>query len=100
MAFGKIKPEELYTHPDRGKVYRSIGSEEDIEVDSFVLDLQSRDLLLLCSDGLWEMVRDGDIQRILQRNRSHPINASAGLIQAALLGGGADNVSVVVVKVP
>lgn len=100
VAFGEIKPEEIYTHPERSKIYRCVGVEEHVEVDWFMLNLQPRDLLLLCSDGLWEMVRDPEIQHVLHRNSDDPTRASDGLVRAALLGGGADNISSIVVKVP
>jgi len=102
VAFGEITPEQIYTHPERNKVYRCLGNNdegENIEVDWFVVDLSPYDRLLLCSDGLWEMVRDPEIGRILRGNAS-PARASDLLIQAALHGGGADNISVIVVRVP
>ncbi|HEU5227534.1 MAG TPA: protein phosphatase 2C domain-containing protein [Ktedonobacteraceae bacterium] len=102
VAFGEITPEQIYTHPERNKVYRCLGSNdlgENIEVDWFVADLSAYDRLLLCSDGLWEMVRDPEIGRILRSNSS-PTRASDVLIQAALQGGGVDNISVIVVRVP
>ena len=99
VAFGEITPEEIYTHPERNKVYRSLGSKEEVEVDWFVLELRHHDTLLLCSDGLWEMVRDHEIARMLYCNHD-PHRASEALVQAALYGGGADNVSVIVARVP
>jgi len=99
VAFGKITPDEVYTHPDRNKVYRCVGCDENVDVDAFVLDLCQGDRLLLCSDGLWEMVRDPLIARILHyyQDSSHASNA---LVDAALHGGGVDNVSVIVALVP
>jgi serine/threonine protein phosphatase PrpC len=99
VAFGKIAPHEVYTHPERNKVYRCLGCDENVDVDSFVIDLCQRDTLVLCSDGLWEMVRDPVIARILQyyQDCSH---ASDALVEAALHGGGVDNVSVIVARVP
>ncbi len=73
--------------------------EEKVEVDTFSVPLQVGDSLLLCSDGLWEMVRDPDIQGILQSSNSSPSQATTRLIQAALNGGGHDNISVIVVHV-
>lgn len=99
VAFGKITPDEVYTHPERNKVYRCVGCDENVDVDAFVLDLCQGDRLLLCSDGLWEMVRDPLIARILYhyQDSSHASNA---LVEAALHGGGVDNVSVIVARVP
>jgi PPM family protein phosphatase len=99
VAFGEITPDEIYTHPERNKVYRSLGTKEEVEVDWFVLDLQHHDTLLLCSDGLWEMVRDPQIAQILYSNQ-YPQRSSDALVQAALLGGGSDNVSVIVASMP
>jgi serine/threonine protein phosphatase PrpC len=99
VAFGEITPDEVYTHPERGKIYRCVGSDENVDVDDFVIDLCRGDMLLLCSDGLWEMVRDPAMTRILQQYQD-PTRASVALIEAALRGGGVDNVSAIVARVP
>ena len=96
---GAISPDEIYTHPDRNKVYRGLGDKTDVTVDWFILPVQPGDLLLLCSDGLWEMVRDRQIAEILQTYASSPMLASNALLRAALLAGGNDNVGLLVVKV-
>ncbi len=57
------------------------------------------DILLLCSDGLWEMVRDPQIAAILSESASDPSRTAHALIEAALAGGGEDNVSAIVVQV-
>jgi serine/threonine protein phosphatase PrpC len=95
---GIIKPDDIYTHAQRNRIYRNLGAKPVIQVDVFVEHLQPGDTLLLCSDGLWEMVRDPAIQQIL-RNGVDPSQTSRALIEAALGGGGADNVSVIVVQV-
>ena len=99
FAFGQITPDEIYTHPDRSKVYRSLGHNLDLKVDSFTIDLYPRDSLLLCSDGMWEMVRDPVIERMI-RAGDNPHVAAERLVQAALRGGGADNISVILARVP
>jgi serine/threonine protein phosphatase PrpC len=96
---GAITPDEVYTHPDRNKVYRGLGDKTDVTVDWFVLPVQSNDLLLLCSDGLWEMVRDPQIAEILRTYASSPTLASNALLRAALQAGGSDNVSTLVVRI-
>jgi serine/threonine protein phosphatase PrpC len=94
---GVITPEDIYTHPQRKMLERYLGRQASLEVDSFVVQLQTGDILLLCSDGLWEMVRDAEIEKIICSFESHPAQISTMLVQTALNHGGADNVSVIVV---
>jgi serine/threonine protein phosphatase PrpC len=96
---GAIQPEEVYTHPERNKVYRGLGDKMDVTVDWFVLPVQTGDILLLCSDGLWEMVRDARIAEILQMYATAPTLASHALLRAALQAGGSDNISLLVARV-
>jgi len=96
---GVIKPDDIYTHPKRNQIYRSLGEKPVVEVDTFKVHLRPGDKLLLCSDGLWDMVRDPEIQRVMRAPVSDPAQTTSGLIQAALDGGGEDNISVIVVHV-
>jgi serine/threonine protein phosphatase PrpC len=98
VAFGQITPDEVYEHPDRSLIYRSLGQVEDLKVDSFKIDLQPHDRLLLCSDGLWEMVRDPTIERIV-RASDDPTMLSDRLVQTALRSGGCDNISIIVAQI-
>ena len=95
---GIIKPDDIYTHPKRNQIYRSLGEKSSVEVDSFVVQLQPGDKLLLCSDGLWDMVRDPKIEGVLKNVVPDPKMTADALIKAALEGGGEDNVSVIVVS--
>ncbi len=94
---GLIKPEDIYTHPRRNEIYRSLGRHPSEDIDDFILALQPDDLLILCSDGLWEMVRDTQIQQIIESLLEYPTHISTALVQAALDGGGKDNISVIAV---
>ncbi len=96
---GNITREEIYTHPHRNQIYRCLGEHATVEVDTFVIPLQADDILLLCSDGLWEMVRDGALERIVATSAHQPAQIGTLLVQAALSQGGADNISVVVVGI-
>ncbi len=96
---GIIKPDDIYTHPKRNQIYRSLGEKPGVEVDSFIQPLQANDKLLLCSDGLWDMVRDPEIQRVVSSSIPTPAELGKNLVRAALDGGGEDNVSVIVVSI-
>jgi len=92
-----ITPEEIYTHPRRGEIMRCLGQETDLIVDLFELDICIGDTVLLCSDGLWEMVRDNEIQSILQDNPD-PSEACRVLVEHANQAGGTDNITAIVVR--
>ena len=95
---GIIKPDDIYTHPKRNQIYRSLGEKPVVDVDSFKVPLEPGDKLLLCSDGLWDMVRDPAIEQVLSAVPD-PSQTGNALIKAALDGGGEDNVSVIVVSI-
>lgn len=96
---GIIAPDDIYTHPKRNQIYRSVGNEANVEVDTFIVPLSAEDILLLCSDGLWEMVRNQQIAAIVSTIMPTPDDTAQALIQAALAGGGEDNVSIIVAQV-
>lgn len=95
---GIIKPDDIYTHPKRNQIYRSLGEKPFVEVDPFEVQLQPGDKMLLCSDGLWDMVRDPEIQRVLEMPITDPQQLGDNLIKAAHTGGGEDNISVIVIN--
>jgi protein phosphatase len=96
VASGMIKPSEVRSHPQRNQIYRTLGDKPEVEVDIFTETLQPGDQLMLCSDGLWEMVLDDAIAKILGAART-PQSACDRLIEAANAGGGEDNISVIVI---
>lgn len=98
LAGGLIEPEDVYTHPQRSQIYRSIGDKVNVQIDVFKQQIQPGDILLSCSDGLWEMVRDPKITDILN-DAPDPQTACVRLIESANANGGDDNVSTTVVFV-
>jgi serine/threonine protein phosphatase PrpC len=96
---GSISAEDVYSHPRRNEIYRSLGHKVALDVDMYRLPCETETTLLLCSDGLWEMVRDPHIQEILNSTLPHSIKTSKALVQAALDGGGQDNISVIVAHI-
>jgi serine/threonine protein phosphatase PrpC/predicted nucleic acid-binding Zn-ribbon protein len=98
IAGGYITPEERYTHPKRNQILRSLGDTLDVQVDLFVQKLRPGMRLVLCSDGLWEMVRDDECAEVL-REAVGPQQACDMLVQRANANGGEDNISVIVLDV-
>ena len=99
VASGQIKPEDIYHHPQRNMIYRCLGQKRQVQIDTFNEVLQPGDYLLLCSDGLWEMVRDEAVIVRLIEATCTPSQACQVLIDAANTAGGEDNIGVAVVKV-
>ena len=98
MRSGKLSPEEAESHPQRSVITRALGTEPDIEVDTFSVEAEPDDLFLLCSDGLTDMVSDREILSVLEASGDLE-RAARALIQAANAGGGEDNITVLVFRV-
>ena len=98
VTAGEITPEEIYTHPRRNIITRYVGMQQDIEVDLFTEELKSGVSVILCSDGLWEMVRDNIIRDVML-NTDNVQTACRQLVEIANRNGGADNISVIAIKV-
>lgn len=96
---GVIAPDELSRHPSRKQLYQCLGVQASVEGDTATVPLAVGDILLVCSNGLWEMVRDSQIAAILTTPGLTPTETAQALIQAALAGGGEDNVSAIVTQV-
>jgi PPM family protein phosphatase len=96
---GKLTREEAEVHPQRSVITRALGTDPNVDVDTFVVDTQPGDIFLLCSDGLSGMVSDQAILKIVRDNRRNLSEAAKALIGAANRGGGDDNITVVVFEV-
>jgi serine/threonine protein phosphatase PrpC len=97
MEMGQLTEEEAAIHPQRNVLYRAIGQGATLEVDVFTYALEPGDRLLLCSDGLWGMVDEAEIWRLVQEAET-PRQACVQLVDAANAAGGNDNISVVLVE--
>jgi serine/threonine protein phosphatase PrpC len=95
---GEITPQEADVHPQRNVLTRSVGTEPDVDVDELDVPLIDGDRLLLCSDGLTNMVMEPQIQAILE-STGDPQEASDRLIKAANRAGGIDNITVVILDI-
>jgi PPM family protein phosphatase len=96
---GKLTPEEAESHPQRSVITRALGTEADVDVDTFSVEASPGDLFLLCSDGLTTMVDDETILDAVERHRRNLKAAAKALVNAANRGGGEDNITVVFFEV-
>jgi PPM family protein phosphatase len=92
---GKLSPEEAETHPQRSVITRALGTDPDVDVDTFSVQAEPGDLFMLCSDGLTSMVDDDLILETVESHRSNLQGAAKALIRAANKGGGEDNITVI-----
>jgi serine/threonine protein phosphatase PrpC len=93
---GKITEEEARFHPGRGALLRSLGVQDAVEVDTAEHTFDW-DAILLCTDGLTEMLRDEEIEKIL-RDEQDPQDACEALVHQANSAGGRDNITVIVIR--
>jgi serine/threonine protein phosphatase PrpC len=96
MSQGRITADEARTHPHSHILLRTVGTEYDVEIDIFQVALQAGDRVIMCSDGLWGEVEDDDMEAILN-HYDDPSVCVQELIKAAHLGGGKDNVTVMII---
>ena len=94
---GTITKEEAQTHPQRNIITRALGTETSVEADTYISGFENGDNILLCSDGLTNMVSDERISAIVLSEDS-PEKAVISLIAAANDAGGNDNITVVLAK--
>jgi serine/threonine protein phosphatase PrpC len=95
MKSGKLSPEEAEVHPQRSVITRALGTDPDVDVDTFVIEAKEGDLFLICSDGLTTMVGDEEILELLERHHDDLDRAAKSLVAAANRAGGEDNITVV-----
>jgi PPM family protein phosphatase len=94
---GELTKDQAAEHPQKNLITRALGAEEEVDVDTAVLPVEAGDRILLCSDGLSDMVPEGRISEILAESQGDPETPARRLLSAALDAGGTDNVTVVVV---
>jgi protein phosphatase len=99
LKSGKLSPEEAETHPQRSVITRAVGTDPDVDVDSFTIDAQDGDIFVICSDGLTDMVDDHDILDVIEHNLRDLDRAARELVSAANRGGGEDNITVVAFEI-
>ncbi len=96
---GDLTRDQAAEHPQKNLITRALGAEEEVDVDTTVVPVEAGDRILLCSDGLSDMVPEGQISEILADSPDDPEPPARRLLSTALDAGGTDNVTVVVVDV-
>lgn len=94
---GEITREEAVRHPKKNIVTRSLGVDNEAEADFFEVEAHPRDVLLLCTDGLTNMVSDDEIEAILSQDNDLDSKANK-LLEEALDAGGTDNISFIMIQ--
>lgn len=92
---GQLPAEAYYEHPRRNVITRALGQFPEVRVDLRTERLQAGDKLLLCSDGLWEMIRDSQIEAYLQKSQDLSAIATS-MLNEAIANGGPDNISIII----
>lgn len=97
VRMGGIGREQARVHQDKNIITRAIGAEDEIKVDFFSVKLKKGDLILMCSDGLTNMIEDEEIRMILLAQKDIAGKAEA-LVAAANQNGGKDNITVILIE--
>lgn len=99
IELDQLTPAEAAEHPQRNVLYRAIGQNETLDVDAITRRLTPGASLLLCTDGLWNLVSE-DLIRSVVADEDSPQEACRQLVHLANERGGPDNVTVLLVKIP
>lgn len=94
---GELDEKDARVHPDRNIITRAVGGQGPLEVDFFEVELKESDRILMCSDGLTDMIEDEEIFKILQEKETTTEGIEC-LIETANQYGGNDNITVVVIE--
>ena len=99
IRLGGLSREDARLHPDKNIITRAIGAKDEVEADFFTEELEAGNIVLMCSDGLTNMLEDKEIEAILLNpEKEELIQKGDALIKAANENGGKDNIAVVLVR--
>ena len=94
---GGIDREEARNHPDKNIITRAVGASDTVEADFFTVELEEGDIILMCSDGLTNMLEDEEIRMTVNGARDI-VEKTEELVKAANENGGKDNISVILIE--
>ena len=99
LELKELTPEEAESYPQKNVLYRAIGQNEQLRMERLVRAMPPAAHILICTDGLWDMIEDNMIQQVILEADA-PQDACDRLVKLANERGGADNISVIVLKIP
>lgn len=97
VRLGGIDRETARNHPEKNIITRAIGASRTVDADFFTVELAAGDIILMCTDGLTNMLEDEEILSIMQREKDLESRALA-LVKAANDNGGKDNIAVILIE--
>lgn len=98
VRLGEIKPEEARNHPDKNIITRALGAERTVDIDFFDMKMEPGSTILMCSDGLSNMVEDAKIEEIILDETIELPQKGQRLLKEANENGGKDNIAVILVE--
>ena len=98
VRMGEISEEEARFHPDKNIITRALGAERTVDVDFFDLQLEPGETILMCSDGLSNMVNDKKMEEIILNPEADLASKGRLLIREANQNGGKDNIAIVLIE--
>lgn len=97
VRLGEMDKEDAKVHPDKNIITRAVGVLPEVSADFFEVELEPGDMILMCSDGLTNMVRDEEIRQIILGQRDI-VEKAEKLVETANKNGGRDNITVVLIE--
>ena len=98
VRMGELRREEARNHPDKNIITRALGAKMTVNIDLFDLKLEPGNIILMCSDGLSNMVTDKEMEEILSGTKEGLSQKGEALVNLANKNGGKDNIAVVLVE--
>lgn len=98
VRMGELKAEDARNHPDKNIITRALGAERTVDIDFFDLKLEPGSTILMCSDGLSNMVEDSKMEEIILNANADITQKGEELLREANLNGGKDNIAIVLIE--
>jgi len=99
IELDQLTREEANVHPQKNVLYRALGQSDSLEVDALTRRLPPNSKIMLCSDGLWNMLNEDEIGEISLKS-TNPQEACDKLVALANTHGGTDNITAIILQIP